>query len=57
MSLDHAVLTAVWTGYLFLGSMIKDRRLEKFIGEPYRNYERNVVGFPLMARGPLGKRR
>jgi methanethiol S-methyltransferase len=55
MTLDHMTLTAIWTGYIFYGSYLKDRRLEHFIGEPYRNYSRNVPGYPLMPYGPLAK--
>jgi protein-S-isoprenylcysteine O-methyltransferase Ste14 len=56
MTLDHAVLTAVWTGYLFVGSWLKDRRLEYYIGEPYREYQTQVAGYPLVPFGPLGRR-
>lgn len=47
MTLDHAALTAIWTGYIFYGSFLKDRRLEGFIGESYKRYESEVPGFPL----------
>lgn len=56
MSLDHAALTAIWTAYLFYGSFLKDRRLEHFIGEPYKKYESQVAGYPLMPVGPLAKK-
>jgi protein-S-isoprenylcysteine O-methyltransferase Ste14 len=56
MTLDHAVLTAIWTVYLFVGSWLKDRRLEFFVGDAYRDYERRVPGYPLMVYGPLGRR-
>jgi len=56
MTLDHAALTAIWTGYIFYGSYLKDRRLEHFVGEPYRIYEQCVRGYPLMPIGPLAKR-
>jgi protein-S-isoprenylcysteine O-methyltransferase Ste14 len=56
MTLDHAVLTAVWTVYLFVGSWLKDRRLEFFVGDAYRDYESRVTGYPLMVFGPLGRR-
>ena len=56
MTLDHAALTAIWTGYIFYGSFLKDRRLEHFIGEPYKAYERSVPGYPLVLVGPLAKR-
>lgn len=56
MSLDHVVLTSVWTVYLFVGSYLKDRRLEYFLGTSYRQYESEVTGFPLMPFGPLARR-
>ena len=57
MTLDHAALTAIWTGYIFYGSFLKDRRLTRFIGQPYRDYQAKVPGFPLVPGGPLGRRR
>lgn len=56
MTLDHGALTAIWTAYIFYGSFLKDRRLEHFIGEPYKQYEGRVPGYPLMRRGPLAKK-
>ncbi|WP_182867312.1 methyltransferase family protein [Rhodopirellula sp. JC639] len=55
MTLDHAALTAIWTGYIFYGSFLKDRRLSRFIGQPYRDYQAQVPGFPLIPGGPLGR--
>lgn len=55
MSLDHAVLTAIWTGYIFVGSILKDRRLHRFIGKPYRDYATQVPGYPLCPVGPLSR--
>jgi protein-S-isoprenylcysteine O-methyltransferase Ste14 len=55
MSFDRAVLTAVWTAYIFLGSWLKDRRLEHYIGAGYRAYAERVPGYPFFAFGPLGK--
>ena len=55
MSLDHAALTAIWTIYIFYGSFLKDRRLEHFIGEPYKLYEIRVPGYPLVPCGPLSR--
>ncbi|MEZ6086999.1 MAG: NnrU family protein [Pirellulaceae bacterium] len=57
MTLDHLALTLIWTAYIFYGSFLKDRRLEKYIGEPYRQYETRVAGYPLIMHGPLAKRR
>ena len=55
MTLDHAALTAIWTGYIFYGSFLKDRRLQYFIGQPYKEYQQRVPGYPLMIAGPLGR--
>jgi protein-S-isoprenylcysteine O-methyltransferase Ste14 len=57
MSLDHVVLTSVWTVYLFVGSYLKDRRLEHFVGDEYIRYQQRVPGFPLMPFGPLARLR
>ena len=57
MSLDRFVLCIIWTAYIFYGSFLKDKRLEFFIGEPYRKYQQSVPGYPLINSGPLGKRR
>ncbi len=56
MTLDHAALTSIWTVYIFYGSFLKDRRLEHFIGEPYRAYQQQVPGYPLIKHGPLAKK-
>ncbi len=56
MTLDHAALTAIWTAYIFYGSFLKDRRLERFVGERYKQYETKVPGFPLVPFGPLARR-
>ena len=55
MTLDHAVLTGIWTLYIAVGSWLKDRRLIHYIGAPYRTYQARVPGFPLMPFGPLGR--
>lgn len=55
MTLDHAVLTAVWTIYIYAGSWFKDRRLLKFIGEEYRAYAQRVPGLPLIGFGSLNR--
>jgi protein-S-isoprenylcysteine O-methyltransferase Ste14 len=55
MTTDRAILTAVWTTYVFVGSYLKDRRLVYYIGEPYRRYLAEVPGYPGMLAGPLGK--
>jgi protein-S-isoprenylcysteine O-methyltransferase Ste14 len=55
MSLDHAILTAIWSIYIFVGSVLKDQRLSRFIGPLYRNYSEKVPGYPLMFSGPLAR--
>ncbi|BBO33426.1 methyltransferase family protein [Lacipirellula parvula] len=57
MTLDHALLTAVWTVYLAIGSYLKDERLAHYMGEEYRQYQQKVPGYPLVPFGPLSKRR
>ena len=54
MTMDHAMLTIVWTAYIYVGSYMKDKRLEHFIGAPYRDYASRVTGFPLIGFGPWG---
>ena len=56
MTLDHAALTFVWTAYIFYGSVLKDRRLEFFLGKTYVDYQQRVPGYPLVMSGPLGRR-
>lgn len=55
MTIDRLTLALLWTTHLFVGSYLKDRRLEHYIGEPYRQYQVQVPGYPLL-RGPLGRR-
>lgn len=55
MTLDHALLTGIWTTYIFIGSWLKDRRLEHFIGADYRAYMSRVPGYPFMLTGPLAR--
>jgi protein-S-isoprenylcysteine O-methyltransferase Ste14 len=57
MSLDRVVLTAVWTAYILIGSYLKDERMAHFVGEPYRDYQRRVPGFPFVSSGVTGRRR
>lgn len=57
MTLDHAVLTGIWTAYIFYGSFLKDRRLIYYLGNTYREYAARVPGYPLMPKGPLGRYR
>ncbi len=55
MTLDHALLTAIWTAYIFLGSWLKDLRLAHYLGEPYLVYAARVPGYPGMTVGPLSR--
>ncbi len=55
MTLDRAMLTAVWTVYIFVGSVLKDRRLVHYVGDSYRAYQARVPGYPFLRGGPLGR--
>lgn len=53
MTLDHAVLTTIWTAYIYAGSYFKDKRMLRFVGEDYREYAKRVSGLPIIGIGPL----
>lgn len=53
MTLDHALLTLIWTIYIYAGSYFKDRRLLRFIGQPYYEYGKQVAGLPIIGFGSL----
>ncbi|MCA9039937.1 MAG: hypothetical protein KDA65_06255 [Planctomycetaceae bacterium] len=55
MTLDRLLLAVLWSIYIFIGSYLKDERLAFYIGAPYRNYQRQVAGYPFFFFGPLGK--
>lgn len=55
VTLDRAVLVAVWTAYILVGSMLKDRRLLFFLGAEYRSYMARVPGYPGVPAGPLAR--
>ncbi len=55
MTADRAVLTVVWTVYVFIGSYLKDRRLLHYVGAPYGRYMADVPGYPGVLFGPLGR--
>ena len=55
MTVDPAVLTGIWTMYVFVGSWLKDRRLTFYLGDAYREYASRVPGYPGMFFGPLAK--
>lgn len=56
MTPDRAILTAVWTAYVFVGSYLKDERMAYFLGDSYRQYQARVPGYIGMLIGPLAKR-
>lgn len=45
MTLDHALLTATWTVYIFTGSWLKDRRLAYYLGRSYQDYAAKVPAY------------
>lgn len=55
VTLDRSVLIAMWSTYIFIGSMLKDRRLVHYLGDSYRQYQARVVGYPGILFGPLGR--
>jgi protein-S-isoprenylcysteine O-methyltransferase Ste14 len=55
VTLDRAVLIALWTVYVFVGSYLKDERLARLIGERYRRYQDEVPFYPFLSRGLLGR--
>jgi protein-S-isoprenylcysteine O-methyltransferase Ste14 len=54
MTVDRLLLSLLLTGYIFLGSYFKDRRLLHYLGDTYREYQAQVPGYPL-GFGPLGR--
>ncbi len=54
MTIDRLLMALILTGYVFLGSYLKDRRLEHYLGDTYREYSARVPGYPFFL-GPLGK--
>jgi predicted RND superfamily exporter protein len=55
VSRDRAALIALWTVYIFVGSWLKDRRLEYYLGDTYREYQSRVPGYPFIPVGPLAR--
>ncbi|MFM8735777.1 MAG: methyltransferase family protein [Pirellulales bacterium] len=55
ITLDRAVLMAVWSVYILIGSVLKDRRLLHFLGAAYGDYQARVPGYPGMPFGPLAR--
>lgn len=57
MTLDRLLLAVLWSGYIFMGSYLKDERLAFFLGTTYRDYQERVPGYPFMPVGPLARRK
>jgi methanethiol S-methyltransferase len=55
LTVDRALLAFIWTTYIFVGSYLKDRRLNYYIGEVYKRYQMRVSGYPFIPYGPLGR--
>jgi hypothetical protein len=53
MTIDRAVLVAMWTVYIFLGSYLKDLRLLYYVGNAYQEYRARVPGYVALTFGPL----
>ncbi|HET6328365.1 MAG TPA: hypothetical protein VFG04_27025 [Planctomycetaceae bacterium] len=49
LTADRVLLIGIWTGYVFVGSYLKDRRLAHSLGEPYLRYLREVPAYPFVA--------
>lgn len=52
MSIDRLTLALLWPTHIIIDSYLKARRLEYYIGEPYRNYETRVPGCPFLRGSP-----
>lgn len=57
MTFDRLLLAMTWSGYILIGSYLKDERVAYFLGEAYRTYQEQVPGYPLIPFGPLGRRK
>ncbi len=55
VTLDKLMLIAIWTPYVFVGSMLKDERLRFYLKDRYRDYQSQVAGYPGVWFGPLGR--
>jgi len=55
VTLDRFLLILVWTIYIAIGSTLKDRRLEFYLGDTYRAYAARVAGYPGLVVGPLAR--
>ncbi len=55
MTVDRLLLAVTWTVYIAVGSWLKDRRLEFYLGDIYRVYAAKVPGYWGMPIGPLAR--
>lgn len=55
MTADRFLLASLWSIYVYIGSVMKDRRLVFFLGDRYRAYMTQVPGYPGMPYGPLAR--
>ena len=49
------MLIARWTVSIFIGSVLRDRRLTRSLGEDDRAYQARVPGYPGIPFGPLAR--
>ena len=52
---DRVVLIGCWTASIFIGSVLKDRRLARSLGEDDRASQARVPGYPGIPFGPLAR--
>jgi protein-S-isoprenylcysteine O-methyltransferase Ste14 len=57
VTMDRLLLAGIWSGYILVGSYLKDERLAFYVGQPYRDYQSRVIGYPLALFGPLARTR
>ncbi len=55
-TIDHALLVAIWTVYIFLGSHLKDLRRIHYLGDTYREDQANIPAYVRMARSRAAAR-
>ena len=51
VTLGSAVLIAIWTVSIYVGSVLKDRRLLFYVGDEYRRYRADVPLGTVLAAG------
>lgn len=55
MTTDHLLMASVWTVYIYVGSVLKDRRMLSILGDRYSSYMARVPGYPFVPWGPLAR--